>query len=131
MWWLPILKFFGEGAFKTLVDGYKAKLEAGNNSEKIAADLAGKDLELQGRERELNVQQNISDEGRWWSAAPRALICWSFAIFVAKVVVWDKVLGWGTTAPLSGMVADWGGAVMVTFFGGRTLEKVARIWRSR
>lgn len=129
--WLAIIKFFGEGAFSALVDGYKAKLAAGNTTEKIAADLAGKDLELQGRERELNVQQNISDEGRWWTAAPRAVVCWAFAIFVAKVVIWDTVLGFGSTPPLKGMVADWGGAVMVMWFGGRTFEKVARIWRSR
>jgi hypothetical protein len=129
--WTAILSFLGGPIINGLIAGYKAKLDAGNTEDRIAADLAAKDLELQGRERELNVQQNISDEGRWWSAAPRAVICWSFAIFVVKVVVWDKVLGLGTTPPLTGMVADWGGAVMVTFFGGRTLEKVARIWRSR
>src|SRR4051812_17446322 len=129
--WALLAKLLAGPIISGAIDAYKAKLAAGSNQDRLAADLAGKDLELQGRERELNVQQNISDEGRWWSAAPRAIICWSFAIFVAKVVVWDKVLGWGTTLPLSGMVADWGGAVMVTFFGGRTLEKVARIWRSR
>lgn len=129
--WLAIVKFLGSGAFSALVDGYKAKLASDNTADKIAADLAGKDLELQGRERELNVQQNISDEGRWWTAAPRAVVCWAFAIFVAKVVIWDTVLGFGSTPPLKGMVADWGGAVMVMWFGGRTFEKVARIWRSR
>ena len=129
--WAWLASFITGPVITGAIDAYKAKLAAGSNQDRLAADLAGKDLELQAKERELNVQQNISDEGRWWSAAPRAVICWSFAIFVAKVVVYDKVLGLGTTAPLSGMVADWGGAVMVTFFGGRTLEKVARIWRSR
>lgn len=126
-----VLKYLGSAGFSAIVEGYKAKLAADNNADKIAADLAAKDLDLQSRERELNVQQNVSDEGRWWTAAPRALVCWAFAIFVLKVVVWDKVLGWGSTDPLSGMVADWGGSVMVMWFGGRTLEKVARIWRSR
>lgn len=114
-----------------LVEAYKAKLEAGNNSDKIAADLAAQDLELQGRERELNVKQNQADEGRWWTAAPRAVVCWSFAIYVAKVVVWDMVLHLGATKPLSGSIAEWGGSVMVMWFGGRTIEKVARIWRLR
>jgi hypothetical protein len=126
-----VLKYLGSAGFSALVEAYKAKLAAGNTTEKIAADLAAKDLELQGRERELNVQQNISDNGRWWTAAPRAIVCWSFAIFTLKCVVWDKVLNLGTTDPLNGMIADWGGAVMVTWFGGRTIEKVARIWRSR
>lgn len=126
-----ILAFLGGPVIKGVIDGYRAKLQADNNADKIAADLAEKDLELQGRERELNVKQNISDSGTWWISAPRAIVCWSFAIFVLKVVVWDKVMGLGRTDPLEGMIADWGGAVMVTWFGGRTIEKVARIWRSR
>jgi len=129
--WTSILTLLGGPIVSGLIAAYKAKLEAGNTEDKIAAELAGKDLELQGRERELNVKQNISDEGRWWSAAPRAIVCWAFAIFGVKSVVWDKVLGLGMTEPLKGMVADWGGAVMVMWFGGRTVEKVARIWRSR
>ena len=129
--WTAILTFLGGPVITGIINGYKAKLDAGNTSERIAADLAAKDLELQGRERELNVQQNISDEGRWWTAAPRAVVCWAFAIYVAKVVVWDKVFGFGSTLPLSGMGAEWGGAVMVMWCGGRTCEKVARIWRSR
>jgi hypothetical protein len=123
--WLAIVKLLGSAGFSALVDAYKAKLEAGNTAENIAADLAGKDLELQGRERELNVQQNIADNGRWWTAAPRAIVCWSFAIFVLKVVVWDKVLSLGSTDPLSGDVQQWAGAVMVMWFGGRTLEKIS------
>lgn len=126
-----ILAFLGGPLIKGVIDGYRAKLQADNNADKIAADLAEKDLDLQGRERALNVQQNISDEGRWWTAAPRAIVCWSFSLFVFKVVIWDTVFGWGTTPALKGMVADWGGSVMVMWFGGRTMEKVARIWRSR
>ena len=129
--WATLAGILGGPIISGLIAAYKAKLDAGNTEDRIAADLAAKDLELQGREREFNTKQNISDEGRWWTAAPRALVCWAFAIFVMKVVVWDKVLGWGSTDPLSGMVADWGGAVMVMWFGGRTFEKVARIWRSR
>lgn len=124
-----LLSLLGGPIISGLIAAYKAKLEAGNTEDKIAADLLAKDLELQGRERELNVQQNISDEGRWWTAAPRAVVCWSFAIYVAKVVVWDQVLGFGTTLPLKGDLAEWGGAVMVMWFGGRTIEKVARILR--
>jgi hypothetical protein len=57
---------------------------------------------------------------------------WSFAIFVAKCVVWDTVLGWGTTEPLGGDIATWSGWVMALWFGGRSLEKVAStIWNRR
>lgn len=129
--WTAILSFLGGPVIKGLIEGYKAKLEAGNTSEKIAAELAEKDLELQGRERELNAQQNIADNGRWWTAAPRAIVCWAMAIFVAKCVVWDTVLGWGSTPVLKGQMADAFSTVIVMWFGGRTLEKVARIWRPK
>jgi hypothetical protein len=112
-----------------VVDGYKAKLAAGNTSEKLAADLAARELAIELRERELAVQQNIADEGRWWTAAPRAIACWSFALFVAKCVVWDTVLGLGTTPPLKGDLGTWAGWLMALWFGGRTIEKVARIIR--
>jgi hypothetical protein len=129
--WTALLTFLGGPVIKGIIDGYKAKLENDSNEDRLAADLAAKDLDLQGRERELNVKQNISDEGRWWTAAPRAIGCWAFAIYIAKVVVWDQVLGWGSTLALKGDIAEWGGAVVVMWFGGRTIEKVARIWRSR
>lgn len=109
------------------INAYKAKLEAGNNSERIAADLAAKDFALQERERALATQIALQEEGRWWTALPRAIVTYSFAIFVAKCVVWDKVLGWGSTDPLTGDISTWAGWVMGVWFGGRSLEKVARI----
>jgi len=114
-----------------LVEAYKAKLEAGNNSDRIAADLAIRDLELQEKERELNVKQNALDAGTFWTAAPRAIVCWSLAIYIAKVVVYDTTFHLGSTVPLRGMVAEWMGTIIVAWFGGRTLEKIARIWRPR
>jgi hypothetical protein len=129
--WTAILTLLGGPVIKGLIEGYKAKLENDSNEDRLAADLAGKDLELQAKERELNVRQNISDEGRWWTAAPRAIVCWAFAIYIAKVVVWDTAFGWGSTVALKGMIAEWGGTVIVAWFGGRTIEKVARIWRPR
>jgi hypothetical protein len=110
-----------------MVDGYKAKVAAGNTTEKIYADLAGRELQVEQRERELAVTQNISDNGRWWTSAPRAIVMWSLAIYVAKCVVWDTVLGLGTTPEIKGAIAAWFGTIMVMWFGGRTLEKITAI----
>ena len=46
-------------------------------------------------------------------------------------MVWDKVLGLGVTDPLKGDVADWAMIVLTAYFGGRSLEKVARILARR
>jgi hypothetical protein len=112
---------------KAAVDAYRAKLAAENTSEKIAADLAARELEVERRERELATQVVIAEQGRWLTALPRPLFAFAFIIYVWKVVVFDKVLGWGTTDPLSGDVAQWAMIVLTAYFGGRSLEKVARI----
>jgi hypothetical protein len=109
------------------VNAYKAKLTSENTSEKIAADLAARELSVEQRERELATQVVIAEQGRWYTALPRPLFAFAFVIYVWKVVVWDKVLGWGTTAALSGDISQWAMIVLTAYFGGRSLEKVARI----
>ena len=42
-------------------------------------------------------------------------------------MVWDKVLGLGSTDALSSDVAQWALIVLTAYFGGRSLEKMARI----
>ena len=112
---------------KAAVDAYRAKLSAENTSEKIAADLAARELVVESRERELATQVVIAEQGRWYTALPRPLFAFAFVIYVWKVVVWDKVFGLGSTAALSGDVAQWATIVLTAYFGGRSLEKVARI----
>ena len=116
----PLLKWAGD----TALDFYKSKLAATNAQDKLAVDLAIKEIEA---ERDARVEAGkvlLIENGRWWTAAPRAIVQWSFAIFVAKCVVYDKVLGLGTTDMLGGDIANWAGMVMAMWFGGRTLEKV-------
>jgi len=109
------------------VDAYRAKLSAGNTSEKIAAELAARELDVEARERELATQLVIAEQGRWYTALPRPLFAGAFIIYTWKVVVWDKVLALGSTDPLGGDVAQWAMIVLTAYFGGRSLEKVARI----
>jgi len=112
---------------KAAVDAYRAKLTAENTSEKIAADLAAREMSVEQRERELAVEVAVAEQGRWYTALPRPLFAFAFIIYVWKAVVWDKVLGLGTTEALSGDVSQWAMIVLMAYFGGRSLEKVARI----
>ena len=111
---------------KAAVDAYRAKLAAESTSEKIAADLAARELSVEQRERELATEMLVTEQGRWYTALPRPLFAFAFIIYAWKVVVWDKVLGLGTTEALSGDVSQWAMVVLTAYFGGRTLEKVAR-----
>ena len=108
-----------------ILEAYKAKLGAENNQDGKIVELASKAIDAEIDARREASKIIIAEQGRWWTAAPRAITCWSFAIFVAKVVVWDKVLGLGSTDALTGDVSGWAGMVMVTWFGGRSLEKIA------
>jgi hypothetical protein len=112
---------------KAAVDAYRAKLSSENTSEKIAADLAARELGVEQRERELATQVVLAEQGRWYAALPRPLFAFAFVIYVWKVVVWDKVLGLGSTSALSGDVSQWAMIVLTAYFGGRSIEKVARI----
>ena len=112
---------------KAALDAYRARLNADNASEKIAADLAARELDVEARERELATRLSIAEQGRWYTALPRPLFAGAFIIYTWKVVVWDKVLGLGVTDPLGGDVAQWAMIVLTAYFGGRSLEKVARI----
>jgi len=120
------------GSFaKAAVDAYRAKLSADNASDRIAAELAARALDVERRERELAAHLVQAEQGRWYTALPRPLFAFAFVIYVWKVVVWDKVLGdWthGSTDPLSGEIGQWATIVLTAYFGGRTLEKVARLW---
>lgn len=119
--------FLGGPFAKAAVDAYRAKLTAENTSEKIAADLAARELAVEQREAELSEQVVIAEQGKWYTALPRPLFAFAFVIYVWKAVVWDRVLGLGSTAPLSGDIAQWAMIVLTAYFGGRSLEKVARI----
>ena len=112
---------------KAAVDAYRAKLSAENTSEKIAADLAARELSVEQREAEVATQVVVAEQGRWYTALPRPLFAFAFVIYVWKVVVWDRVMGLGSTPALTGDVAQWAMIVLTAYFGGRSLEKVARI----
>jgi hypothetical protein len=111
---------------RAAVDAYRAKLAAESDSEKIAADLTARELAVVQRERELAAQVVLAEQGCWYTALPRPLFAGAFIIYVWKVVVWDKVFGLGTTDALSGDVGQWALIVLTAYFGGRSLEKVAR-----
>jgi hypothetical protein len=112
---------------RAAVDAYRAKLAAESTSEKIAADLAARELAVEQRERELANAMVVAEQGRWYTAVPRPLFAIAFIIYVWKVVVWDKVLGLGTTDALTGDVSQWATIVLTAYFGGRSLEKIVRV----
>ncbi len=123
--WTAVMSFIGGPVIKGLVDAYNAKLKAGNTSEKIAADLAASELITQRTEIQAQSQLKVAEIGH--PLEPEKLAFYIVLVFFAKCVIWDTVLGLGTTPALKGDVSVWAGMVMGFYFTKRGFENVARI----
>jgi hypothetical protein len=95
----------------------------------MAADLAAKEIEAEIEARKQASAVILAEQGRWYTAIIRPLLAAPVIIYFWKVIVWDKVLGLGITDPITGMTADWTGMIITAYVGGRSIEKVARIFR--
>lgn len=125
--WLSIIKLVGGSVVAGLIDAYKAKLAAGNVDSRIAADTAAGEIAAQTSETQAITQLKIAQIGHPWE--PEKLAFYVTLAFYAKCLVWDKMLGWGTTDPLAGDVSVWAGMIMGFYFTKRGFENVARILR--
>jgi hypothetical protein len=113
---------------KAALDAYRAKLAAGNTSERITADLAARELIVEKCERELATQILIGEQGHWYYALCQAHFLLSHLSYMrGKSWSGNKVLGLGATTALPGEMGQWAMIVLTAYFGGRSIEKVARI----
>jgi hypothetical protein len=127
--WGFLANLIGGPIVSGLINAYKAKLEAANTRDHMAVDLAAKEIEGEIAQRQAEASIIRQEEGRWWTALPRPALAMIFVIYIGKCVLWDKVLGLGSTDPLSPELANIEMIVITGYFGGRTIEKVARIFR--
>jgi len=117
--------------FGSVVDAYKLKLEKANERDRLAVDLAVKEIEAEIEARKAAKEIIIAEQGRWYTAIVRPLLAFPIVIYLWKVVVWDIVLGWGVTDPINGAVGEWAAWIVMAYVGGRSVEKVARIFNMR
>src|SRR3954454_24874618 len=109
--WQWLASFLTGPIINGAIAAYKAKLDAANSQDRIAADLAVKEIEAEIETRKQASAIVLAEQGRWYTACIRPLFAAPFVIFTWKVVVWDKVLGWGATDPLAGDVSAWAGYI--------------------
>lgn len=127
--WQAILSFLGGPVITGAINAYKAKLSSGDEHARLAADLAGRELQVQAREAELQTQLRIAQIGKWYE--PEKLMGYAVAIYFGKLLIWDKVLGLGTTDPLAGWAAVTANLIITYYFGKRTVETAIRIFKIR
>ena len=117
--WTWLASFIGGPIIAGLINAYKAKLDAANTKDRMAADLAAKEIEAEIEARKEATAVIIAEQGRWYTAIIRPLLAFPIIIYFWKVIVWDKVLGLGATDPITGMIADWTGMIITAYVGGR------------
>ena len=125
--WMTIISILGGPLIRALVDAYHDKLQAGNSDAKIAADLAAAEIAAQTAEADRITKYRVAELGRWYE--PDKLMGYCVAIYFAKLLVWDKVLGLGTTDSLAGFASVTANLVISFYFAKRGFENVARIIR--
>jgi hypothetical protein len=98
-----------------LKEAYQSKLNAANDAERLAVDERINLLEA----RKSIILAAQSDPVERWVRIGFTL---PFIVYVNKIVLWDKVLAWGTTDPL-GDNFTW---IMMTILGGYFLETTVK-----
>lgn len=125
--WMTLISFLGGPVVKGLVDAYNAKLRAANADAKTAADLAAAEIAAQTAETNAITQVRIAELGYWYE--PDKLMGYCVAVYFSKLLIFDKVLGLGSTDPLSGFASVTSNLVVSFYFAKRGFENVARIIR--
>ena len=130
--WQWLASFLTAPIINGFLDAYKAKLDLQNTQSAQAVEVARAALLAEVDARKSANAIIIAEQGRWYTAMVRPLLALPVIIYLWKVIVWDKVLGWGTTDVIAGDVGIWAGTIVTTYVGGRSLEKIAKtIWSRR
>lgn len=106
------------GITKSLQQAYETRMRAQTDSEKLATDLKIRELESR---RDVILAAQSDRVERW----VRVLFALPFVVYVNKLVLFDKVLGLGTTDPLSPMLTE----VFWIILGGFFLISAAKVIR--
>ena len=123
--WMAIISFLGGPVIKGLIDAYNAKLKAGNVDNRIAADIAAGEIAAQVSETNTIMAYRTAEIGHWYE--PDKIMGYCVAAYLAKLLVWDKVMGWGVTDPLGGFAETTSNLIVAFYFAKRGFENIARI----
>lgn len=123
--WLSIMSFIGGPVIKGLIDAYNLHLKATTTDKQTAVVLAGQEIAAQTAEMQAITSLKIAQIGHPWEI--EKLFAYVTLFYYAKLLIWDKVLGLGTTDPLGGWVLWAANLVIGFYFAKRGAENVATI----
>jgi Ni/Fe-hydrogenase subunit HybB-like protein len=127
--WSLILNFLGGPIVSGLLSAYKARLQSINSDDQRALQLLEAEIAADTAARAEATRLLIAEQGHWYTAIVRPLFAAPFIVFGFKVVIWDKVLGWGVTDRLDPNMWAVFQTIVVSYFGATAVERVARIFK--
>lgn len=107
------------GITTALQQAYEARLRAQTDSEKLATDLKIRELESR---RDVILAAQADRYERW----VRIGFATPFIAYNAKLLVYDKMLGWGVTDPLSPELSQIQMVVLGGYFLFATVKAVRK-----
>lgn len=123
--WLSIMSFIGGPVISGLISAYREHLKATTTDKQTAASLAGQEIAAQTSETQAITSLKVAQIGHPWEV--EKLFAYVTLFYYAKLLIWDKVLGLGTTDPLTGWVLWAANLVIGFYFTKRTAENVTTI----
>lgn len=128
-----IISFLSAPIFNTLLKGWQMKLDSQTASGAQAADVAKAAMVAEVQQRAANSGIVTATLGHWYTAIPMALTMGAAAAFFIKCVVWDTMLGWGTTEKLGGDIQTTYNIVISFWFGSAgvrgSIAAIRGLWR--
>lgn len=121
--WTKLISLVAGDLFGQLRAAYEAKLKADNETERLIADVAIKDIERQIDDRRTAKEIRLATAGFWEMRLITALIAGSFTLHLVLVAA-DTCfkLGWRIPA-FPAPFDEWQGAILLSFFGIHVVEK--------
>jgi hypothetical protein len=121
----PIIGALLQPIVNGLLTAQKQKLDAAGSHEARETEIAIKAIDLDKREAELQADYKRALIGHPFE--PANVAAYIFVLYIAKVVVWDTMLGLGSTPAIKGNVGEWMALIAAFLFGKRGAENLAMI----
>lgn len=115
--WSALFRFITGDLLGKLAEAYQARLRAQNETEKLVADVAIKDIERQMADRAAAKEVRLATAGFWEMRLLTFLIAAPFVLHLNLVALDTNFrLGWRIPAFPSPFDA-WEGTILLSFFG--------------
>lgn len=123
--WLTIMQFIGGPVVSAMISAYREHLRATTTDKQTAATLAGQQIAAETADVQAVTALKIAQVGHPWEV--EKLFAYVTLLYYAKLLVWDKILGLGSTDPLTGWALVSANLVIGFYFTKRTAENVTTI----